>query len=59
MASIRLFYFIEKNIIKARQNSMWKDYLRKNRAFIDDHPKIADELIVLLKSTAEYKVIVN
>ena len=57
MAALKLFYYIEKNVVKAKNNPMWKDYVKKNKSKLDENPKIVDELMVLLKSTNEYRVI--
>lgn len=56
MASLRLFYFIEKNVIKAKNNPMWKNYIRNNSQKIDRNPEIVEDLITLFRSTGEYKV---
>lgn len=56
MASLRLFYFIEKHAVKARENPMWKEFIRKNRAFLDENPEVVNDLTLLFRSTNEYKV---
>ncbi|OMJ85423.1 hypothetical protein SteCoe_13264 [Stentor coeruleus] len=55
MASLRLFYFIEKHAVKARDNPMWKDFIRQNKTFLDENPKIVTDLALLVRSTDEYK----
>ena len=56
MASLRLFYYIEKHCVKAKKNPMWKDYIRDNRKKLDSNPQAVYDLISLFSSTTEYKV---
>jgi hypothetical protein len=56
MASLRLFYYIEKNCVKAKVNPMWKDYIKENRRVIDENPQMVKDLILLFESTEHYKV---
>jgi hypothetical protein len=56
MASLRLFYYIEKHCVKAKQNPMWKNYIRENRKKLDNNPQAVSDLITLFSSTNEYKV---
>jgi len=56
MASLRLFYYIEKHCVKARHNPMWKNYIRANKKELDGNPQAVKDLIELFSSTAECKL---
>lgn len=55
--ALKLFYYIEKHVVKAKVNPIWKNYLRANRMKIDENPQIVEDLLILLKSSDEYRVI--
>ena len=54
--ALRLFYHIEKHIVKAKVNPTWKEYIRNNREKLDQNPQIAQDLLTLLESSREYRV---
>lgn len=52
MAGLRAFLYIQRNLVKAKTNPMWKDYLR--RKGLDTG--VEQDYILLQDAISEYKV---
>lgn len=55
MASRRLLYYVEKNIVKSRDNPMWKQFIRTNYQQIEKNQSLIEDFIQLHSSTANYR----